>query len=129
MATQTMSEVRAAIRERSDVFENHFARGDAAALVRDYYVEQPIMSAPDAELLHGRESITALFSGVMQGFVACKLEQIDVKLGGDLAYEVSRATLTPRETGADVKCRYMIAWRHTSVGWRVETDFFAWGII
>jgi ketosteroid isomerase-like protein len=129
MKQHSLEEIRAAIRAGSDVFERNFDRGDAGGLVRDYYVEQPLMSAPDATLLRGREAITGLFEAVMKSFRTCRLEQVEVRADGTLAYELGRAILSPREGGANAECRYMIAWRQGSAGWRVESDFFAWGII
>jgi ketosteroid isomerase-like protein len=129
MKQHGIEEIRAAIRAGSDLFEQNFARSDAAGLVRDYYIEQPLMSAPDATLLRGRDAITSLFEAVMKSFKACRLEQVEVRADGALAYELGRATLTPREGDTDTVCRYMIAWRQTPIGWRVESDFFAWGII
>ena len=86
------------------------------------------MSAPDEPMLRGREAIEGLFGEVMKAFDKCRLVQVEVRAGGDLAYEVSRAILEPREAAAaPTECRYMIAWRRTPDGWRVETDFFAWG--
>jgi len=129
MTQHSLEEIRAAIRPGSDVFERNFERSDAAGLVRDYYVEQPLMSAPDATLLRGKDAITSLFEAVMKSFRACRLEQVEVRADSTLAYELGRAILTPREGGTNAECRYMIAWRQTSTGWRVESDFFAWGII
>jgi len=129
MSGQSLHYIRAAIRERSDVFEQCFDAGDAAGLVQAYYVSDPSMSAPDAQLLRGRDAITGLFTEVMKAFRACRLEQVEVRAGSGLAYEVGRAILTPRQEGPATVCRYMIAWRHTGEGWRVEMDFFAWGII
>lgn len=126
--SQATDEIRQAIRVRSDLFEKHFAASNAAGLVADYYVDEPIMSAADTPLLRGRAAIVALFAEVMKAFVRCRLVQVEVRAGGELAYEVSRAILEPREPGAEpTECRYMIAWRRTADGWRVETDFFAWG--
>lgn len=126
--SQATDEVRQAIRVRSDLFEKHFAASNAAALVADYYVDEPIMSAPDAPLLRGRAAIAGLFGEVMKAFVRCRLVQVEVRAGGDLAYEVSRAILEPREPGVEpTECRYAIVWRRTPDGWRVEMDFFAWG--
>lgn len=115
------------IRDRSDIFESHFAASDAAGLVRDYYVESPAMSAPDAPLLRSRAEIEELFTAIMAQFSGCRLKQELVVCSGDLAYEVSSAFLTPRDGTDTVECRYMIAWRRCDDTWRVEMDFFAFG--
>lgn len=123
-----VQEARQAIRARSDSFERFFAAADAAGLVGDYYVSEPRMSAPDTPLLRGRKEIEGLFAEVMKTFSQCRLEQTEVMADQELAYELGRAFLEPRDpAGEAAECRYMIAWRKGSDGWRVETDFFAFG--
>lgn len=129
MADTGLPDIEATIRARSDLFEKHFADSNAAGLVADYYVDEPLMSVPDAPILRGREAITALFEGFMKDFSHCRLEQKFVRAGGDLAYEVSSAFLQPRGGGDQIECRYIITWRKCPDTWRVETDFFAYGQI
>ena len=115
------------VRARSDLFEQHFAAGDAAGLVADYYVASPRMSAPDALLFRDRETLVGVFGGFVKDFAACRLVQHIVRSSGNLAYEVGSAFLEPKGGGAAIECRYMIAWRECEDTWRVEMDFFAFG--
>jgi ketosteroid isomerase-like protein len=125
-----LAEVKREIRARSDRFEQFFAAGDAAGLVADYYVDDPIMSAPDMELLRGRAAIETLFAAIMKDVATCRLEQVEVRVDRDLAYEVSRAYLGMKDPSApQAACRYVINWRRTADGWRVESDFFAYGVL
>lgn len=121
--------VKRIVRERSDLFEQHFSVGNARGLVDDYYVDEPVMSAPDMSMLEGKDAITALFEELMKTMKACQLEQVKVECSGDLAYEVSSAFLQSKEGGDEIECRYMIAWRKCGDTWRVETDFFAYGAL
>ncbi len=127
MSDQSVDQVRRVIRERSDLFEKNFRAADAKKLVEDYYVQEPIMSAPDAPVLRGREAIAGLFDTIFTNFVDCRLVQHFVRSSDGLAYEVSSAHLVPRGGGDEVECRYMIAWRRDVDTWRVEADFFAYG--
>lgn len=133
MTTTTAADlaaIKAAIRARSDNFERFFAAGDAAGLVNDYYVDDPIMSASDLALLRGRDAIRGLFTDIMKGFSACRLKQVEVRADRDMAYEVSSAYLVPKDPSqAEIECRYVIVWRRGADGWRVETDFFAYGAL
>lgn len=122
-------DVRRAIRERSDLFEAFFAAGDAAGLVESYYVAEPMFSAPDAPLLRGREAIRAVFESLMETIAAARLEQIEVGVSGELAYEVGRCALSLKDGSEGPPCRYVIVWRKTSAGWRAEVDCFAYGPI
>mgnify|MGYP006304588563 CR=1 FL=1 len=129
MNALTADEVRAEIRRKSDEFEEHFRNGRARELVRDYYVkDQPTMSAPDSPLLTDHDSIAQLFTGLMETMADCRLYQHDVRVSGDKAYELGGAFIKPREEEeGEAECRYLIVWRNTEDGWRVETDFFAFG--
>lgn len=129
MTTDT-GEVAHIIRKQSDIFEAHFRNGDAAALVRDYYVDDPVMSAPDMPPIQGREAVTGLFEALVKDMSECRLEQVEVRVHDDVALEISRSFLKPRDTSQDeIECRYMIVWRKCPDTWRVEADFFAYGKI
>lgn len=121
-----MSDVKAEIRRRSDNFEKFFRNGQAAELVNDYYVDEPMMSAPDIPLMRSRAEILKLFEGLVQQFSDAKLFNEEVRASGDRAYELGRCEITDKE-GNVADCRYVIIWRKVADGWRVETDFFAYG--
>lgn len=123
-------ELERIVRARSDIFEKHFADGDAAALVADYYVNDAqglLVSAPDAPALRDRASTAALFQALFKDFSRARQVAHVVRGDGNLAYEVSNSYLTPRAGGADVEFRYVAVWRKCADTWRVETDFFATG--
>lgn len=126
------NELERIVRARSDVFEKHFAAGDAEALVADYYVNDVqglLVSAPDAPALRDRASTTALFAALFKDLSRARQVAHVVRGSGELAYEVSNSYLTPRAGGADVEFRYVAVWRKCADTWRVETDFFATGPI
>ncbi len=126
-------DIAAIVRARSDVFQADFATGDAARLVANYYVPDthgggPRVVMPDAPMLVGRDAIAAMFTGMIRDFSACELRQVEVRRSGDMAWELSEATVTPRDAAAPpLAVRYIIAWALTGEGWRVAVDFFAWG--
>lgn len=122
------SDIAAIIRARSDVFEADFASGDAARLVANYYIDEPWVIMPDSPVLTGRPAITAMFADLMKANAACRLRQVDVHGAGDLAYELSEATVTPRDPASlPLAVRYIIIWRRVAGEWRVAVDFFGWG--
>jgi ketosteroid isomerase-like protein len=128
MSTPSPADAPKQIRERYDQFEKQFAQGDAAALVASYYVRQPFVSAPDTPLLQDHKSIEGLFKGLMETVAAVRFESIEIRQSGELAYEVGRAFLTMKgEAAAQGQARYLVVWRWTAAGWRVEADFFALG--
>lgn len=121
-------DIAAIIRGRSDVFEADFAAGDAMGLVSRYYVETPRVIMPGMPMLTGREPITNMMKGMMEGYSACSLRQIEVRQSADMAYELSEATLAPRDPAAEpLSVRYVIIWTRTGGEWRVAIDFFGWG--
>ncbi len=126
--TACLENTKAEIRRRSDRFEAFFQAGDAAGLVDDYYVEEPVLSAPEVPLLTSRARIKDLFSGLMQQYSKCMLYNVDVRVSGNRAYELGSGMITPKDPDQPVQnARYLIVWRQVPDGWRVETDFFAFG--
>lgn len=130
---QGEEDIAAIVRARSDVFEADFAAGDAARLVANYYVPDmhhggPRVVMPDSPMLIGRNAIAEMFTGMIAGFSACALRQVEVRRSGDMAWELSEATVTPRDASAEpLAVRYIIAWAKVAGEWRVAVDFFAWG--
>jgi hypothetical protein len=127
-----LEEVTRVIRERSDVFEKHFASGNAEALVRDYYVADtlsPLVSAPDAPALTSRAAITELFAALVKDFSRARQVPRFIRADRDLAYEVSNSYLTPKAGGSELEFRYVATWRRCEDTWRVESDFFALGAL
>lgn len=128
MTDKSNQEVLKEVRRRSDNFEKFFKNGDAAGLVNDYYIDSPMMSAPDMPLMRSRKEITALFEAVMKEFSDCKLYQEVVRASGELAYELGYAKMTFKDSSKGAAdARYTIIWRKVPDGWRVESDFFAYG--
>lgn len=130
MSDAHLAAVERIIRERSDLFEKHFADGNAAALVADYYVADaqiPVVSAPDAPALCDHASITSLFAALFNDFSRARQVPRFIRADQNLAYEVSNSYLTPKAGGAELEFRYVAAWRRCEDTWRVEADFFALG--
>lgn len=132
MSIDASAEIKQVIKHRSDLFEAHFAAGDAAALVRDYYVPdalQPIASAGDGPAIIGHAGLTALFEALVRDFARARQVPRFIRADRDLAYEVSNSYLTPKAGGDEVEFRYVATWRRCDDTWRVETDFFAPGAL
>lgn len=130
MPIDASNEIKSIIKARSDIFERNFAAGDAARLVRDYYVPDamlPLVSSGDGPAIVGQQAITTLFVGFMASFE--KTRQVPRYISGDvdLVYEISNAYLTPKGGGEEIELRYIATWRRCDDTWRVEADFFAPG--
>lgn len=123
-----MTETVSAIRAVNDIFEQHLREGDAAALVRDYYVAEPFVVPPDLPLVRDAKAIEAFFAETMKAVSNCRLEPHTVREYGDIAIELGEGTMTMKDqTASPGKCRYLIVWKRTGDGWKVETDFFSYG--
>lgn len=132
MSDAHLEQVKRIIRERSDIFEKHFADGNAAELVADYYVadaQVPVVSAPDAPALTTHTSIIDLFTALVKDFSRARQVPRFIRADGNMAYEVSNSYLTPKAGGDEIEFRYVAVWRRCEDTWRVEADFFALGPI
>lgn len=123
-----MSDTKSMIRARTDTFEQHLSDGDAAALVRDYYVGEPFVIPPDLPLVRDPKAIEAFFADTMKAVAGCRLEPHEIREYGDVAIELGEGTMTMKDSSAAPgKCRYLIVWKRTGDGWRAEFDFFSYG--
>ncbi|WP_028081745.1 YybH family protein [Solimonas soli] len=130
MSIEAPDEIRRIIKERSDLFEKNFAAGDAAAIVRDYYVPDalaPTVSEGSGPTVVGHAALTSLFEAFCKDFAKARQVPRYIRADRDLAYEVSNSYLTPKAGGDEVEFRYVAVWRRCADTWRVETDFFALG--
>lgn len=130
MTNEASNEIKSIIKARSDLFEKHFAAGDAAALVRDYYVGdelQPLVSEGSGPVIVGHAALTAMFTAFCKDFAKARQVPRYIRADKDLAYEVSNSYLTPKAGGDEVEFRYVATWRRCADTWRVEADFFALG--
>jgi ketosteroid isomerase-like protein len=120
--------VKAAIAQRSRVFESCFARADAECLVDNYFVAdgfKPSASPPGGyPPIVGRSELISMYRSLFKQVAAIRLETIAISSSGDLAHELGRAHLSLRGGGQAIG-RYTVLWRKTPLGWRAQLDFIA----
>ena len=121
-------EVRRALAARNREFEARFAAHDAQGLVAAYFVgdaEQPMASPPGGvSPVRGRTALAQMFSAQFAAIRSIRLESLQVKAGGDIAFELGRAHLELNGGGSALG-RYTVLWRKSDDGWRAKIDFFA----
>ena len=123
-----MPAVSRAIAVRSREFEARFAAGDAAGLVRGYFVPDelmPMASPPGGQPpVKGHAGLIEMFTGQVRDVKTIRLETLHVDTGGDIAYELGLAHLQLR-AGPTVMGRYTVLWKRVAEEWRAQIDFFA----
>lgn len=104
------------------------SRSDAAAAAALYTTDARLL-APSAELIRGRQSIEAFWrAGLESGVAAITLEALELRLQGDLAFEIGRYELRVQsaDTGAGFdRGKYLLVHRRESDGsWRRAVEMF-----
>ena len=83
-------ETAAAVQTLNAQWDDAF-NGKDAATVASLYAEDGRVVTADGQILNGRSEIQGLFQGFMDsGFHDHKIEMIDVKVSGDIAYETAK---------------------------------------
>ena len=83
-------EATAAVQTLNTKWDNAFNSKDAAT-VASLYAEDGRVVTGDGKILNGRAEIQGLFQSFMDGgFHEHKIEMIDVKVKGDIAYETGK---------------------------------------
>jgi len=110
-------------------FEAALRSGDATAAA-SIYADDATLLAPDADIMHGRPAIERFWrTGVETGIEEVALARLDLRLYGELAFEVGRYALhvTP-ELGASIvdRGRYLVVHRREADGrWRRAAEMFS----
>lgn len=123
MATQT-STIREAIEQVNERFMDAYNRGDAQGIA-DLYTTDGELMAPNFEVMKGKEAIQHLWQGAMDmGIKSVKMDIREVEQHGDIAYEVSRASLYG--DGGEVldEANYLVIWKREGGDWKLHRDIF-----
>jgi uncharacterized protein (TIGR02246 family) len=114
---QQASDVRREIDRVNAQFVAAFNRGDAAGAV-GVYTEDATILPPGSDLFQGRQNIQQFWQAAMDsGVRAVKLETLDLRVSGDTAREIGRATLTLRTEGgseATDTAKYVVVWEQSA---------------
>ena len=127
-AQQQQQRAPAEIAEAHRRLEQAFNRGDAAA-VAALYTEDATLLPPGADILSGRGAAQARWQAAYDtGARNLSLDPVSVETyGGDAAREIGRFTLEAPGRGgqtARVEGKYVVVWKKTADGWRLDTDIW-----
>ena len=117
-----------AIREARSRFVDALRRGDAAAAA-EVYAEDARLLPPTAELMHGREAITAFWrAGLDAGISDIALDPLELERSDGFAYEIGRyrLQLDPADGGSIVdRGKYVLVHERQADGsWRRAVEMF-----
>lgn len=118
-----MTETVSAIRAVNDIFEQHLREGDAAALVRDYYVAEPFVVPPDLPLVRDAKAIEAFFVNRRAKLTPYRRPIWTPPFGGAAVIPVvdrrgpRTTTRTVRCAGGGVRGRSLLTHRVNRRGW------------
>lgn len=118
-----MDELRATMRAFTEAYGN----ADAER-VAEMYAEDALYLIPDMEILKGRAAIRAYLAGWTGGKADFKQELVELKIEGDLAYEVTNQLVTIE--GKDQPTRvlpnkFVHVWKRQNDGtWQVLIDMW-----
>ncbi len=123
VTTNVRQEVEQAVRQ----FEAHFNRGDMAALA-GMYTEDATLLPPDSDMIRGRQGIQQFWQGAWDsGIRQAQLAVQEVQASGDVAVEISYATLTVQPDGgasSEVRLKYIVVWQRTGSTWQLRADIW-----
>ena len=123
VTTNVRQEVEQAVQQ----FEAHFNRGDMAALA-GMYTEDATLLPPDSDMIRGRQGIQQFWQGAWDsGIRQARLQVQEVQASGELAVEISYATLTVQPEGgqpSEVRLKYIVVWQRTDGTWQLRADIW-----
>lgn len=120
--------VRSRIEEVNAQFGAAVSRGDTAT-VADLYTDDAAVLAPNAEVVRGKQSIKALFDGMIQqmGIPQLSLQTQGVEEIGDTACEIGQYTLKIQPPGGEAVTdigKYVVIWKREGGDWKLAVDIW-----
>jgi uncharacterized protein (TIGR02246 family) len=123
-APEDDSAIRDAIAAEDERFMEAFKQGDAAA-VAELYTEDGQLLPPNSGFVSGKQSIQEFWQGAMNmGIKSAKLETVEVKGYGELAYEVGRYTLFADGDQMIDQGKYIVILKKVEGAWKWYRDIW-----
>ena len=123
----TATTLRQEIDARNKVFEAAFGRNDMAALAA-LYAEDAYVLPPGSPQVQGRPAIQQFWQAVWDsGFRQAALQTGTVEGSGELAYEVSTASLATQPgdgQATTLAVKYVVVWRRAGGTWLMVADIW-----
>lgn len=122
-----MENVRDSIASANQKFMDAFSRADAAGLAA-LYTEDAKLLPPGSPMMNGKEAIQSFWQGAMDmGLKEAKLDIVEVESQGNLAYEISRFTLSGQQPGGEsilLMGKYVVVWKNEGGAWKLHVDIW-----
>ena len=121
-----VAEMRSAIAEARNRFEDGFNQGDVAGAVRACYLAEACLLPLGGDIIRGREGIARFWASAAreQKLEDLHMTPLDLQPCGDsAAYEVGRCSFR-RAGGAPEEVKYVVVWQREEGEWRLAVD--AW---
>jgi uncharacterized protein (TIGR02246 family) len=118
-----MDKLRSAVDELADAYN----RGDVDKIL-SMYTEDATYLVDEAEMLRGKEAIRKYFSQGLSEKTQFKREIAELKIEGNLAYEIANQVVTVQMKGQPpqtIPNKYIHIWKKQKDGsWKVLIDMF-----
>jgi uncharacterized protein (TIGR02246 family) len=123
MATESTTDIRAAITAANRQFVGAFQRGDAAGMAGMYTPDGQLLPT-NSDFVTGTAAIQAFWQAVMNmGLNQATLETVEVEGHGDTAHEVGRYTLGAGGQVLD-QGKYIVIWKRQGGQWKLHRDIW-----
>jgi uncharacterized protein (TIGR02246 family) len=123
-----LGNIREKIINANKGFVEAFNKGDVDAAM-EIYTENATILPPGAEIIKGKESITAFWKGAREmGVKEAELETVEViPIGEDVACEIGKYVLRIQPKGGELftdRGKILMVWRLVDGSWKWDLD--AW---
>lgn len=119
-AVPALAEHAAAVAE---AWNTHWSAGDGAA-IGEYYADDAVLYAPNAEPLAGKAGITEFWSGLIGTGLVGTLESTEAANDGGLGFETGKYVLED-SAGAHIDHgSYVVVWKYVDGTWKMYRDIW-----
>ena len=122
-----MENVHNLIASANQSFMHAFSQADAAG-VASLYTEDAKLLPPGNSMMTGKDAIQSFWQAAMDmGIKEAKLEISELESDGNLAYEVSKFTLSGQQQGGEsimMTGKYVVVWKNQDGTWKLHVDIW-----
>jgi len=109
------------IAERVKAYQDTYNRGDMDSFGQ-LFAEDAKAYPPGSDVVEGRDAIVKLWQSYQKDFTDMKLQSVESRQLGEMAYEIGR--FTGKYQGKPDEGKYMTIWKNDNGTWRVYRDFW-----
>ena len=118
-----MQELKKRISEVNAAWADAVSKRDFDVLA-SCYTQKAAFFPPNAEAVHGRESIATAFRDMMETVKSIERRTVETEVDGNLGWETGTYALLQDDGSVRDQGKYVVIWKRGAKGWLIHRSIF-----